>query len=141
MIGEMGKSQRLLVLTAITLAMLIAGASALRLQAQGSKAQVTLSKNKKQLKDLITNAREPGDHLKLAAYYRQESQRLRQDAKEHQEWADIYAKGPAGPAAKNPQINGAVHCGNWAKLEAEEAKEAEELATMHENMAKAIEQK
>jgi hypothetical protein len=139
MIGEIGKSQRLLVLTAITLAMLIAGTSALRLQAQGSKAQVTLSK--KQLKDLITNAREPGDHLKLAAYYRQESQRLRQDAKEHQEWADIYAKGPAGPAAKNPQINGAVHCGNWAKLEAEEAKEAQELATMHENMAKAIEQK
>jgi hypothetical protein len=139
MIGEIGKSQRLLVLTAITLAMLIAGTSALRLQAQGSKAQVTLSK--KQLKDLITNAREPGDHLKLAAYYRQESQRLRQDAKEHQEWADIYAKGPAGPAAKNPQINGAVHCGNWAKLEAEEAKEAEELATMHENMAKAIEPK
>lgn len=139
MIGEIGKSQRLLVLTAITLAMLIAGASAIRLQAQGSKAQVTPSK--KQLKDLITNAREPGDHLKLAAYYRQESQRLRQDAKEHQEWADIYAKGPAGPAAKNPQINGAVHCGNWAKLEAEEAKEAEELATMHENMAKAIERK
>ncbi len=139
MIGEIGKSQRLLVLTAITLAMLIAGTSALRLQAQGSKAQVTLSK--KQLKDLITNAREPGDHLKLAAYYRQESQRLRQDAKEHQEWADIYSKGPAGPAAKNPQINGAVHCGNWAKLEAEEAKEAQELATMHENMAKAIEQK
>jgi hypothetical protein len=138
MIGEKRNLKRFVILTAIALAMLIAGARAVRLQAQDSKAKVTLSK--KQLKDLITNAKESVDHLKLAAYYHQEARRLQQSAKEHQEWADIYAKGPAGPAAKNPQVNGAAHCGNWAKLEAEEAKDAEELATMHDNMAKAAEQ-
>jgi hypothetical protein len=36
---------------------------------------------------------------------------------------------------------GAQHCRRWAELFAEQAKEAEALAAMHEEMAKAAEQK
>jgi hypothetical protein len=36
---------------------------------------------------------------------------------------------------------GAPHCKRWAELSAEQAKEAEALAAMHEEMAKAAEQK
>ena len=36
---------------------------------------------------------------------------------------------------------GAQHCKRWAELSVEQAKEAEALAAMHEEMAKAAEQK
>ena len=35
----------------------------------------------------------------------------------------------------------AIHCNKWAGLQAKEAQEAEALATLHEDMAKAAEQK
>ena len=92
----------------------------------------------KELKELIANAATPADHQKIAAYYRGEAQRLRQTAKEHQEWGDIYAKGSAGSESKHPGMsNGAPHCHKWADLEEEEAKEADALAAAHDDMAKA----
>jgi hypothetical protein len=36
---------------------------------------------------------------------------------------------------------GAPHCHHWAQLDAEQAKEAEALAALHEDMAKAAERK
>jgi hypothetical protein len=54
---------------------------------------------KKELKALIANAKTSEDHQKVAAYYRAEAKRLRADAQEHKQWADIYAKGPAGSVA------------------------------------------
>jgi len=45
-------------------------------------------------------------------------------------------------AVKNNAFGqGAVHCRKWAELDAEQAKEADALAQMHEDMAKATEQK
>ena len=58
--------------------------------------------------------------------------------------AEIYAKDPmyVGREAKTGDTQmGPSHCRKWAKLEAEEAKEAESLAALHEDMAKAAEQK
>lgn len=98
--------------------------------------------SKKELKVLLKTAKEPVEHQKIAAYYRHEAQRLRLSAKEHKEWADIYAKEPAGAESKHPGMtNGAPHCQKWADLEAQEAQEADALAAEHEEMAKASEQK
>lgn len=111
--------------------------------AMAAKNKSALSK--KELKVLLRTAKEPPEHRKIANYYRQEAQRLTADAKEHTELAEIYAKNPPFPAmeAKHGSSfgQGASHCRLWAQLDAEQAKEAEALALLHEDMAKQAEQK
>jgi hypothetical protein len=101
--------------------------------------------SKKELKVLLRTATEPAEHQKIAEYYRQEAQRLTTSSKEHQELAAIYGKNPPFPAMESKHGDsfgqGASHCRKFAELQAEAAKEAEALATLHEGMAKAAEQK
>ncbi len=107
-------------------------------------AQAQKVPTKKELKTLLKTAKEPPEHLRIAAYYRQEAARLTASSKEHAELALTYTK-----TVPNPMVSkhgdtfglGAPHCKKWAELQAEEAKEAEALATLHEDMAKAAEQK
>lgn len=106
----------------LALTMLFAGSAAIRLPAQDAQAKLSPD----QLKELIAKAKTPADHEKIAAYYRAEAARLKQDAEVHRADAGIYGKG-----------QGALHCTNLAKLDDQAAKEAEALATMHENMGKA----
>jgi hypothetical protein len=100
---------------------------------------------KKEFKTLLKTAKEPVEHRKIAEYYRQEAARLTASAKEHEELAEVYAKNPPFPAMEAKHgaafAQGAPHCKRWAELSAEQAKEAEALAAMHEEMAKAAEQK
>jgi len=89
-------------------------------------------------------AKEPPEHLRIAVYYRQEAARLTASSKEHAELALTYAKTVPHPMVSKHGDSfglGAPHCKKWAELQAEEAKEAEALATLHEDMAKAAEQK
>ena len=79
---------------------------------------------------LLKTAKEPSEHLRIAAYYRQESSRLNNEAELHRAWANIYGKG-----------YGLAHCTNLAKLDAQGAKEADALAAFHEKMANAVEKK
>jgi hypothetical protein len=101
--------------------------------------------SKKELKTLLKTAKEPVEHQKIAEYYRQEAERLTASSKEHQELAAIYEKNPPFPAmeAKHGSSfgQGVSHCRRWAELDAEQAKEAEALAALHEDMAKVAEQK
>ena len=100
---------------------------------------------KKEFKTLLKTAKEPVEHRKIAAYYRQEAVRLTASAREHEELAEVYAKNPRFPAMEAKHgtafAQGAPHCKRWAELSAEQAKEAEALAAMHEEMAKAADQK
>lgn len=100
---------------------------------------------KKEFKTLLKTAKDPVEHRKIAEYYRQEAARLTASANEHEELAEVYAKNPPFPAMEaNHGIafaQGAPHCKRWAELSAEQAKEAEALAAMHEEMAKAAKQK
>jgi hypothetical protein len=112
--------------------MLFAGT--VRLPAQEKPVRLT----HKQLDDLIKNAKEPADHEKLVAYYRQEAARLKQGAKEHETAAKIYS---GSGMVKPGGANGAPHCDTWAKLDMQAAEQTEALASMHEEMAKAAEQK
>ena len=110
--------------------------------ATAAKNKSTISK--KELKVLLRTAKEPAEHRKIAEYYRQEAQRLTASSKEHAELAAIYQKHPPFPAVQAKQgtsVEGTPHCKRWAELDAEQAKEAEALAAMHEDMAKAAEQK
>ena len=101
--------------------------------------------SKKELKVLLKTASEPADHQKIAEYYRHEAQLLTDSSKEHQDLAAIYAKNPPYPAMESKHGDafgqGASHCKKFAELQAEAAKEVEALATLHEDMAKAAEQK
>jgi len=93
---------------------------------------------------LLKTAKEPAEHQKIAAYYRQEAARLTQSAKEHDELAAIYKQTPPNPAMESKHgssVEGASHCNRWAELDAEQAKEAQALAVLHEGMAKDAEKK
>lgn len=126
---------------ALILALVLAS-SLLSTYAAASETQVI---TKKEFKTLLKTAKEPVEHRKIAAYYRQEAARLNASAKEHEELAEIYAKNPPNPAMESKHGTafgqGAPHCKRWAELSAEQAKEAAALAAMHEEMAKASEQK
>jgi|SRR5580704_273975 len=126
---------------ALVLALVLAS-SLLSTYAAASESQVI---TKKEFKTLLKTAKEPAEHRKIAAYYRQEAARLTASAKEHEELAEFYPKNPPFPAmgAKNEMAfgQGAQHCKRWAEFSAKQAKEAEALAAIHEEMAKAAEQR
>jgi hypothetical protein len=93
------------------------------------------SLSRSELKTLIQTAKTPADHMKLANYYRAEAIRLQAEVKAHEEMAASYDKNPAGHPVPKGQTLGA-HCRNLVKDIADEAKQANEMATMHEEMAK-----
>ena len=110
--------------------------------AQDKKSSVP---TRKELVTLLKTAKEPPEHRRIAAYYRQDAVRLTQSAKEHSELAAIYQERHpfAAMEAKHGDAfgQGASHCEKFAQLAKEQAKEAEALAALHEDMAKAAEQK
>ena len=100
---------------------------------------------RKELVTLLKSAKEPPEHRRIAAYYRQEAARLLQSAKEHSDLAAIYQERHPFAAMESKHGDafgqGASHCEKFASLAKEQAKEAEALAVLHEDMAKEAEQK
>ena len=89
--------------------------------------------SQKQLNALISNAKTPEDHQKLADYYRQQAMAFAQKSKEHTEMPE---KWPVRGMPK--QLTFAPgHCRYFAGLYAREARDAEVLASHHQDMAKA----
>jgi hypothetical protein len=101
--------------------------------------------SKKDLKVLLKSAKTPTEHQRIADYYRQKAQQLTASSKQHSGLAATYAKNPPFPALESKHGvsfgQGATHCRYWAKRDAEEATKSEALATHHEDLAKAAEQK
>jgi len=94
----------------------------------------------KELKVLIATAKTPAEHRRIAAYYHHQANDLK--AKDHEEMAAIYLKQPLSFEGKFPYGTvGYSHCRTFADLFAKQAKEAEALASLHEDIAKAAEQK
>ena len=100
---------------------------------------------RKELVTLLKTAKEPPEHRRIAAYYRHEAASLTQSAKEHSELAAIYQQKHPFAAMESKHGDafgqGASHCEKFAQLATEQAKEAEALAVLHEDMAKEAEQK
>jgi hypothetical protein len=138
MIEETGKLKRVVIVTAVALGMLFAGVETVPMQAQDSKANVTLSK--KQLKGLIANANTPADHERIAKYYDAEAARYEADSKQHEDEASYYA-GHQHPTAEGHSPNNYPqymlnHCPQIAAKLKEAAQEARALAAGHREMAK-----
>lgn len=94
---------------------------------------------KKQATALAATAKTRADHMKLAAYFKLEADRLDAEASEHEELAKNYRLNPAmtggGKSGGNTQIRTFEHCDAAAKSLREAAKATRELATEHEQMA------
>lgn len=98
--------------------------------------------NKKELKTLIATAKTPLEHQRIAGYYREEAQRLTAESKFHESIGKSYQHSALPFEAKHPYGTlGVTHCRYWAELDLKQAKEAEALSALHEDMAKAAEQK
>ena len=89
---------------------------------------------KKELKTAITNAKTQEDHQRIAAYYQKQADNMLVEAKEHDELAALYAKS-LNPVAVKMGRN-AEHCKYFAQYARKAAQQDQELAKMHEGMAK-----
>lgn len=122
----------------VQMALTIISLSFLVLLAAGySAAGQRPSLSKKEVKALIASAKTKQDHLKLAEFYKTEVARLQAEATDHDEMAEMYRKNPTPMAIKHPEAIGEGHCKEIARRFRESASKAQELASMHEEMAKA----
>jgi hypothetical protein len=91
--------------------------------------------SKKEVKALIQTAKTPEDHMKLARYYHYEANQLEAEVKDHEEMAKEYFRVPGSrPTLKYPSMS--AHCRDLSAYYAQAAKKAEQMAVMHEEMAK-----
>lgn len=110
-----------------------------------AKARIQGVTTNKQVKVLIASAKTPQDHLKLAAYFNQEADRLEANAKGHTELADVYRQNPRTTDGGKQSGTGSIfrtaeHCDSAAKALREAAKDLRDLAAEHEQMAKDVAQ-
>lgn len=84
---------------------------------------------KKEVKALIVSAKTPEDHMKLAAYFRDEAQRMKESAKYHDEMAELYKLNPPQKSEM------AKHCKYFADEARKAAEAANSMADEHEKMA------
>jgi hypothetical protein len=91
-----------------------------------------LSEN--QAKELARSASTPEQHLKLAEYYRWETNTLIKEARNYSAMADEYDRNPAShPIPKAPTFG--QHCRQLADQDLREARKVETLASIQEQMA------
>ncbi len=99
-----------------------------------------VSQSKEHLSAMIANAKTPADHLKIAAYYRAQSESYLAESNEHAKMAADFAKNPA--TNNDKVVRGTLnHCKYLAQSLKAKSQEAGRLAEQHEQMAKAAEQK
>ena len=120
---------RLVILSVVSLVLL---SCALVVEAP---AETSPSLSKKELKTLLTTAKTPADHHRLAEYYRNKAQRLIAKAQEFSAEADHLATQPATIESKQGiSCNCASHYRYFAKQYAREAEESETLAAQQEQL-------
>ena len=118
----------------VALAVIGFAASVPHLVAQTSKSSDLLSN--KQVKELVTNAKTPADHVKLQKHFLALAAKYEAEAADHVDLAGAYRKNPNAAESKRPgSPDTAVHCDRFADLSRQAAKEARELASAHEHMA------
>ena len=96
--------------------------------------------SKQQLHTLIASAKTPAEHERLAQYYRAQASDYLAEAKDHESMVAAYK---ANSSLSNEKIRASTigHCEYFVKTFKELAVKAQELATLHEQMAKDVEQK
>lgn len=91
----------------------------------------------KELKELLTKASTPQEHLRLAAHFSAKAKKYEAESAEHAEMARMYRRQPTPSEVKRPMApDTAAHCEFIADNLAKAAKEARAIAAAHEKMAK-----
>lgn len=90
----------------------------------------------KQVQQLIANAKEPQDHLRIAKYYKDEAAKFEEDAKDHEAMRESYRKAQPAPHNMASPTQTVAHCDVLIKDLREAAEQDNQLAAEHEQMAK-----
>jgi hypothetical protein len=85
-----------------------------------------------EVKNLITNAKTPEEHDRLAQYFNQKAAKLEAEAKEHIDLANAYHKG------KTPNMQNASLCEEAASDERKAAQENRAIADSHHKAAEEL---
>lgn len=96
--------------------------------------------SKGQLYTLISTAKTPTEHQRIAQYYQAKEQDYLAQAKEHEQMVAAYKANPSLVNDKN-RASTINHCEYFVKTLNELAVKSQELAKLHEQMAKDAEQK
>lgn len=91
--------------------------------------------SKQQLNTLIATAKTPADHQRLAQYYKAKAQDYLAQAKEHEAMLAAYKANSSLSTNKN-QASTIGHCEYFVKTFEALADNSEQLAALHERMAK-----
>jgi uncharacterized membrane-anchored protein YhcB (DUF1043 family) len=92
----------------------------------------TSAEEGKNVEQMITEAKTPADHEAIAAYYEKEAQAARGQQASHQRMAESYEKIPV-LEKKSGLVS---HCNTIAQKYGDIAKDYEDLATLHKEMAR-----
>ena len=93
----------------------------------------------KEVKALLSNAKTPEDHMKLARHFKAKGAQHEAEAKEHEELAVEYKQNPQLGASKHPMApNTAEHCQYFAEHCRKAAQELRAMAAAHAEMAKQV---
>ena len=96
--------------------------------------------SKHQLNTLISTAKTPAEHQRIAQYFQAKALDYLAQAKEHEAMVVAYKANPTLSNNKNLR-NTVNHCEYFAQTFKDLAAKSQELAEMHEQMAKEADQK
>ena len=108
---------------------------------QTTSAQQTKPEHfsKRQLNTLIAEARTPAEHQSIAQYYQAKAQDYLAQAKEHEQMLAAYKANPSiGAKSRAAFVD---HCKSYSQYSKDMAVESQELAQLHEQIARDVEQK
>ena len=92
------------------------------------------SLTKKQAEELARETSTPEEHLKLAEYYRAQSNALMEESRTWAAMADDYDRNPSShPIPKFPTYGD--HCRSLSRLYLKDARKAEAMALAHKRLA------
>jgi len=121
------------VLSVLSLALVMTVAALAQTPAATQSKPEQLSK--KQLNTLIATAKAPADHERIAEYYQAKAQDYRAQAQEHEAMVAAYKANSALSNDKN-QASTIDHCQYFVQTFKALADNSEELAVLHQKMAK-----
>src|SRR5258707_11351579 len=94
--------------------------------------------SKRQLNTLIAEARTPAEHQRIPQYYQAKAQDYLAQAKEHEQMVAAYKANPSLTAKS--QASTINHCEYFVQTFKDLAAKSQELAQLHDQMAKDAEQ-
>ena len=95
--------------------------------------------SKHQLTTLIATAKTPAEHQRLAQYYEAKARDYLVQSKEHEQMLAAYKANPSiGGKSRAAFID---HCESYSRYDKDMSVKSQELAQLHEQMAKDVEQK